>query len=151
MVVVVVPCPLVVASLLREGGLKHQLVRLVVQVVVEVVPQKAVDQNCLALKVIPQGGGAEAGMQRGAARRPQLLLTQLLARHLMCPHVVEETLGRDEVQGSTILVLELRHNLGGALQGFLALASIDQVDEDEEVHVEVNLKVGPVNRCKWGK
>ena len=145
--VVVVPCPLVVARLLREGGLEHQLVRLVVQVVVQVVPQQAVDQNCLALKVVPQGGSAEASVERGSAGRHQLLLTlaPLLACHLVRPHVVEEALGRDEVQGPPILVLEFGHNLRGALQGFLALVPVNQVDEDEEVHVEVNLEVGSAN------
>ena len=50
--VVIVPCPLVVACLLREGGLEHQLVRLVVQVVVQIVPQQTVDQDGLGLKKI---------------------------------------------------------------------------------------------------
>ena len=59
----------------------------------------------------------------------------------MGPHVVEEAFGRDEVQGSPVLVLELGHDLSGALQGFLALSPVNQVDEDEEVHVEVNLEV----------
>ena len=59
----------------------------------------------------------------------------------MGPHVVEEAFGRDEIQGSPVLVLELGHDLGGALQGFLALPPVNQVDEDEEVHVEVNLEV----------
>ena len=93
--VVVVPCPLVVACLLREGGLEHQLVCLVVKVVVQVVPQQAVDQNRLALKVIPQGRSAEAGVEGGSAGCHQLLLTlaSLLACHLVRPHVVKEALG----------------------------------------------------------
>ena len=138
---VVVPCPLVVAGLLREGRLKDQFVRLVVQVVVQVVPQQAVDQDCLALKVIPQGCRAETGMQSGSTGGNQLILTKLLACHLMRPHIVEEALGRDEVEGPPILVLEFGHNLGGALQSLLALAPINEVDEDKEVHVEVNLEV----------
>ena len=43
----VLPGPFAVAGLLREGGLEHQLVRLVVEVVVQVVPQQTVDQNGL--------------------------------------------------------------------------------------------------------
>ena len=61
--VVVVPRPLVVAGLLGEGGLEDQLVSLVVQVVVKVVPQQAVDKNCLALKVIPEGCSSEPCVQ----------------------------------------------------------------------------------------
>ena len=45
--VVVVPRPLVVAGLLGEGGLEDQSIRLVVQVVVEIVPQQTVDQHSL--------------------------------------------------------------------------------------------------------
>ena len=55
-------------------------------------------------------------------------LSKLLASHLVSPHVVEEALGRDEVQGPPILVLEFGHNLGGAFQSFLALAPVNQVD-----------------------
>ena len=61
--VVVVPRPLAVAGLLGEGGLQDQLVRLVVQVVVEVVPQQTVDQHGLALEVIPQSGSPEPCVQ----------------------------------------------------------------------------------------
>ena len=50
--VVVVSSPLAVARLLREGGLEDQLVRLVVEVVVEIVPQQTVDQNSLELQTI---------------------------------------------------------------------------------------------------
>ena len=42
--------------------------------------------------------------------------------------------------------MELGHNLGGALKSFLALASIDQVDEDEKIHVEINL-----DEDDWGQ
>ena len=132
--------PLVVAGLLWEGGLEDQFVRLVVQVVVQVVPQQAVDQHRLALKVVSQGCSPQASVKSGSARCHQLLLAELLAGHLVRPHVVEEALRRDEVQGPPVLVLKLGHNLRGALQCFLALAPIDQVDEDEEVHVEVNLE-----------
>ena len=66
--VVVVPRPLVVAGLLGEGGLEDQLVSLVVQVVVQVVPQQAVDQNCLALKVVSQGCSSQASVKSGSAR-----------------------------------------------------------------------------------
>ena len=45
--VVVVPRPLAVAGLLGEGGLEDQSIRLVVQVVVEIVPQQTVDQHSL--------------------------------------------------------------------------------------------------------
>ena len=133
--VVVVPCPLVVARLLREGGLEHQLVRLVVQVVVQVVPQQAVDQNCLALKVVPQGGSTEAGVERGSAGRHQLLLTlaPLLACHLVRPHVVEEALGRDEVQGPPVLVLKLGHDLSGGFQSFLTLALSLDLDLESDL------------------
>ena len=50
--VVVVPRPLAVAGLLREGGLEDQFVRLVVQVVVQIVPQQTVDQDGLGLQHI---------------------------------------------------------------------------------------------------
>ena len=60
--------PLVVAGLLWEGGLEDQFVRLVVQVVVQVVPQQAVDQNCLALKVVSQGCSSQASVKSGSAR-----------------------------------------------------------------------------------
>ena len=43
------PGPLAVAGLLREGGLEDQLVRLVVEVVVQIVPQQAVDQDSLEI------------------------------------------------------------------------------------------------------
>ena len=46
------PGPLAVAGLLGEGGLQDQLVRLVVQVVVEIVPQQTVDQDGLGLQHI---------------------------------------------------------------------------------------------------
>ena len=48
--VVIVPRPLAVTGLLREGGLEDQLVRLVVQVVVEIVPQQTVDKHGLQYK-----------------------------------------------------------------------------------------------------
>ena len=48
--VVVVSSPLAVARLLREGGLEDQLVRLVVEVVVEIVPQQTVDEDGLECK-----------------------------------------------------------------------------------------------------
>ena len=44
------PGPLAVARLLGEGGLQDQLVRLVVQVVVEIVPQQAVDKDGLRIE-----------------------------------------------------------------------------------------------------
>ena len=59
--------PLVVAGLLWEGGLEDQFVRLVVQVVVQVVPQQAVDQHCLALKVVSQGCSPQASVKSGSA------------------------------------------------------------------------------------
>ena len=65
--VVVVPRPLVVAGLLGEGGLEDQLVSLVVQVVVKVVPQQAVDQDSLAFEVVPQCCRTEASMKGGSA------------------------------------------------------------------------------------
>ena len=46
------PGPLAVARLLGEGGLQDQLVRLVVQVVVQIVPQQTVDQDGLTMFVI---------------------------------------------------------------------------------------------------
>merc|ERR1719234_1238976 len=65
--VVVVPCPLIVAGLLREGRLENQLVRLVVQVVVEVVPQKTVDENGLTLKIVSQGCSPQTSVESGSA------------------------------------------------------------------------------------
>ena len=44
------PGPLAVAGLLGEGGLQDQLVRLVVQVVVQIVPQQTVDQDSLGFQ-----------------------------------------------------------------------------------------------------
>ena len=48
-----VPGPLIVAGLLWECAFQHQLVCLVVEVVVQVVPEQAIDQDSLALEVIP--------------------------------------------------------------------------------------------------
>ena len=81
-----------------------------------------------------------------------MALLQLLPCHLVSSHVVEEALGRDEVQGSPVLVLQLRHNQSCALKGFLALLAVDQVDENKEVHVEVNLEnaLKPCKEQTWG-
>ena len=57
------PGPLAVAGLLGEGALEHEFVRLVVEVVVEVVPQQTVDQHGLALEVIPQSSSPEPCVQ----------------------------------------------------------------------------------------
>ena len=58
-IIPLLPGPLAVTGLLREGGLQDQLVRLVVEVVVEVVPQQAVDQHSLTLEIISQCCGSE--------------------------------------------------------------------------------------------
>ena len=101
----------------------------------QVVPQQAVDQNRLALKVIPQGRSAEAGVEGGSAGCHQLLLTlaSLLACHLVRPHVVEGALGRDEVQGPPSLVLKLGHDLSGAFQSFLTLALSLDLDLESDL------------------
>ena len=36
--------------------------------------------------------------------------------------------------------MKLGHDLSGAFRSFLTLAPVSQVDEDEEVHVELNLE-----------
>ena len=48
-IIPLLPGPLAVTGLLREGGLQDQLVRLVVEVVVQIVPQQAVDQDSLEI------------------------------------------------------------------------------------------------------
>ena len=70
------PGPLAVAGLLGEGAFEHQLVCLVVQVVVKVVPQQAVDKNCLALKVIPEGCSSEPCVQSRPEERVNMLVTK---------------------------------------------------------------------------
>ena len=48
-IIPLLPGPLAVTGLLREGGLQDQLVRLVVEVVVQIVPQQAVNQDSLEI------------------------------------------------------------------------------------------------------
>lgn len=76
--VVQVPRPLVVVGLLGEHGLGHQLLRLVVQVIVQVVSQQEVQQGGLPVGIVPEGGRPEPSMQETSRKkekrcqRPQL-------------------------------------------------------------------------------
>lgn len=67
--VVEVPGPLIVVGLLREHGLGYQLLSLVVQAIVEVVPQQEVQQGGLPVCVMPKGGCPEPGMQEASRRK----------------------------------------------------------------------------------
>ena len=67
----------------------------------------------LSLEVIPERGGPEPVVEDGAD------LVQL-ADHLVSPGVVEVTLGRDLVQSSPVLTLQLLENLLGTFLRFLA-------------------------------
>merc|ERR1719410_1894475 len=129
----VLPGPFAVAGLLREGGLQHQLVRLVVEVVVQVVPQQTVDQNGLSFEVIPERGGPEPVVEDG----PDLVQ---LADHLVSPGVIEVTLGSYLVQSSPVLTLQLLENLLGTFLRFLTFVAVDEIDEDKKGDVEVDLR-----------
>jgi len=58
-----VASPFVVAGQLRENGLGHKFVCLVVEMVVQVVAEQTVDQHSLTLKVIAQSCSAQTGVQ----------------------------------------------------------------------------------------
>lgn len=64
--VVQVPSPLVVVGLLGEHRLGDELFSLVVEVVVEVIPQEQVQERGLAVGVVAQRGCAEPGVQEAA-------------------------------------------------------------------------------------
>lgn len=64
--VVQIPSPLVVVGLLGEHGLGDELLGLVVEVVVEVIPQEQVQERGLAVGVVAQRGRAEPGVQEAA-------------------------------------------------------------------------------------
>ena len=66
----------------------------------------------LSFEVIPESGGPEPVVEDG----PDLLQ---LADHLVSSGVVEVTLGRDLVQSSPVLTLQLREDLLGTFLGFL--------------------------------
>jgi hypothetical protein len=60
------PAELVVTSILRKGCSDGQSLRLVHQVVMQIVPQQRVQQHCLAHVVSTHTGGAVQGKQGGA-------------------------------------------------------------------------------------
>lgn len=64
--VVQVPSPLVVVGLLGEHRLGDEFFSLVVEVVVEVIPQEQVQERGLAVGVVAQRGRAEPGVQEAA-------------------------------------------------------------------------------------
>lgn len=66
--VVEVPGPLIVVGLLGEHGLGHQFLGLVVQAVVQVVPQQQVEQSGLAVRIVPERGCPEPSVQEAARR-----------------------------------------------------------------------------------
>ena len=98
------PCPLAVAGLLGEGALKHELVSLVVEIVVKIVPQQAVDQDSLTLEIISQCCSSQSGVQ-SSSNGVQLL------HNLKCAGEIEVTLGADLIQCSPVLSLQLVEDL----------------------------------------
>lgn len=101
-------------TIVTVGNIWH----LVGQIVVEIVPEHAVDEDRLALEVVPERGGAEAAVERGAAGGQPV-------HHLVSSHQVEDALGRDEVQHAPVLPADLGDDLGGALQRLLARPAVD--------------------------
>lgn len=62
--IVEVAGPLVVARQLGENRLGHQLVCLVVQMIMEIIAQQAVDQHGLTLSIVAKCGSTQTGMQK---------------------------------------------------------------------------------------
>lgn len=102
--VVEVSRPLVVVGELGEHGLGHELLGLVVQVEVQVVPQQQVQQHRLPVGVVPQGRRAQAGVQEAGGRGQS------------CDRLSEGVMSSGEEKGVYIpaddveLVLELVHS-----------------------------------------
>lgn len=67
--VIEVPGPLVVVSLLREHRLGHELLSLVIQAVMQVIPKQEVQKGSLTISIVPEGGCPEPGMQEALRRK----------------------------------------------------------------------------------
>lgn len=66
--VIEVPSPLVVVGLFGKHRLGDEFFGLVVEVVVEIVPQQQVQEGGLAVRVVAQRGRAEPGVQEAAGK-----------------------------------------------------------------------------------
>lgn len=135
--VVQVPSPLVVVGLLGEHRFGDEFLSLVVEVVVEVIPQEQVQERGLAVGVVAQRGRAEPGVQEAAGwdkesgKREKKRGDQAQGRPPTGPippsdHVefVEEfvdagvvivALGHHQVQGPAVLGADLLHQIIGHL------------------------------------
>lgn len=67
--VVEVPGPLIVVSLLGEHRLGHQLLSLVIQAVMQVIPKQEVQKGSLSISIVPESGCPEPGMQEALKRK----------------------------------------------------------------------------------
>lgn len=72
--VIEVSSPLVVVGLLGEHGLGDELLRLVVEVVVEIVPQQQVEERGLPVRVVAQRGRPQPGVQEAAGQERERIL-----------------------------------------------------------------------------
>lgn len=133
--VVQVPSPLVVVGLLGEHGFGDELLGLVVEVVVEVIPQEQVQERGLAVGVMAQCGRAEPGVQeaagwdkesgkreenRGIKFRDSSPTGPIpppdhieFVQEFVDAGVVIVTLGHHQVQGPAVLGADLLHQIIG--------------------------------------
>lgn len=139
-------CALVVGHVVGEVSLQHELLRLRVQVVMEVVAQQQVDERGLALMVTTQHARTQSSVQEAAATRQtikkplqQRCFTQRnnndnggeqstthspahgvqSARQFHGASVVEIALGCEQVQRTSVDGAHLSHELVGAVHSLL--------------------------------
>jgi len=98
--VVEVPSPLVVVGLLGKHGLGDELFRLVVEVVVEIVPQQQVQQRGLPVGVVAQRGRPQPGVQEAAGKGERVLRRRKAAAPL--PGARGTELGASPHAGATL-------------------------------------------------
>jgi len=89
---------------------------------VQVVPEETIDEDGLALEIIPEGCCPQARMEEA---------TNLvkLVHQLVTPHVVEIALGCNEIDGPTVLSGDFGHEEVRAPHGIFVLGAIDKFDE----------------------
>lgn len=129
--VIEVPGPLVVVGLLREHGFRDEFLRLVVEVVVEIIPQQQVEERGLPVGVVAQRGRPQPGVKEAAAQGRERILGREgeeetqgeptgpalppdhveFIQELVDTRVVVVTLGHHQVQGPAVLGTDLLHQV----------------------------------------
>ena len=151
--VIQITWPFIIAACVREHWFWHQFVSLeweyvqcdrclncnlllsylIIEVVVKIIPQKAVDDNSLALKVLAQSAGAKTAVQE-AANSIQA------ASQFIGPWVVEVAACGQQIQSPPVLPCYFLHKLVRTHDTFLDPSIVNAVKQDKHVDVNINLK-----------